>query len=322
MARYRLHGVGIRAPLPLGEALDDQRVPPGPPELDIELGAPSPVGTELPPGVPLLDLVVDGRRIHGATLADGVATLRIPALCDFAVDLASGRVVCTPDPVATAGQLVLLVRGSLLAFHLGLRHQCVLHASVVEVAPDGTALAFVAGSGMGKSTLAGLLCGEGGRFVADDLLRLNGGTPPGWVGTSAELRLRPAATGVLHATPTLWPARQTVDGRTATDPPRTANQSGAIAAVVVPFPTRDSGQLTVQRLDAMDAVMLLARFPRLERWLDPGVLEAQLDGIARLAETVPVFSASVPWGPPFPPSVVPDLLAAVGTPGPVGTDRR
>lgn len=296
MTDYRLHGVGLRTTLDLGAPDDGGAAP----DVTVTVGPPRAVSFEAPDGELLVELVVGERRIHtGVRHADGFV-LRVHGLCDFECDRALASVTCIPDPSASAEQLTLLVRGSFLAFWLGLRGACALHASAVEVDADGSALAMVAGSGMGKSTLAAVLCAAGSRFVSDDLVRLDGGVPPRWVGCSAELRLRPGATAVLDAVDGAWPARRTVDGRLAVRPPRSGHEAGALAAVVVPSPRHDGGPFELVPLSPMDATLQLAAFPRLARWSDRAVLEAQLHGVTRLAESVPVLRARIPWGPPFP----------------------
>ncbi|MHB8682277.1 MAG: hypothetical protein ACYDA2_09320 [Acidimicrobiales bacterium] len=308
MGDHELHGVRFRTPLELGAPVDGTVQP----ELTLSVEDPRPIGFDLPVGEVVLDLVVGDRRIHSGAVEGHRAVLRIPELCEFVVDRDTGEGRCTPDPRASDEQLVLLVRGSLVAFLLGLSGACVLHASVVEIADDGTAVAFVAGSGMGKSTMAALLCGAGGRLVSDDLLRLDDATPPRWVGRSAELRLRPAATGLVPEDGSAWATRPTIDGRVASSPPRTASDHGALAAVVVPVPSRTDHEVSARRIPAVEATMLLACFPRLERWLSPAVLEANFDGVSRLASAVPVHRVSVPWGPPFSPTVATDVLDRVG----------
>lgn len=311
MTDYRLQGVGLRTTLDLG--------PPSPglsaPDCTIDVGAPRPVGPEAPAGEPLLELVVEGRRIHSATRQGEGIVLRVHGLCDFECDHDLARVQVVPDPAASPAQLALLVRGTFVAFWLGLHGACVLHASTVEIEADGSAVAIVAGSGMGKSTLAALLCASGGRFVSDDLVRLDDGVPPRWVGHSAELRLRPGATSLLDSVGGTWPTRPTVDDRLAVDPPRSTHEDGPLAVVIVPAPRHDGGPLEIERLDAVDAAVALAAFPRLAHWRERGVLETQLHGLARLAESVPVLRARVPWGPPFAAGLGAHLLDAAGLRG-------
>lgn len=308
MKDYRLHGVGLRTTLDLGAPADAGT----PPDVTITVGRPRAVPLEAPEGEILVELVVGERRIHSGTRHEDGVVLRVHGLCDFVCDPALSAVTCIPDPSASAEQLTLLVRGSFLAFWLGLHGACALHASAVEVGDDGAAVAMVAGSGMGKSTLAAVLCAAGNRFVSDDLVRLDDGVPPRWVGCSAELRLRPGAAAVLDSVDGAWPARRTVDGRLAVGPPRSAHEDGPLAAVVVPSPRHDNGPLELVPLTPMEATLQLAAFPRLARWRDRAALEAQLHGVTRLAESVPVLRARIPWGPPFPADHGRRLLEGLG----------
>ncbi len=67
----------------------------------------------------------------------------------------------------------VLVGGTVLSYLLMLRAETVLHASAVDV--GGRAVGFVGSSGMGKTTLATLMCRDGGLLVTDDVLRLRRG---------------------------------------------------------------------------------------------------------------------------------------------------
>ncbi|MGH9307268.1 MAG: hypothetical protein ACRD0I_10380, partial [Acidimicrobiales bacterium] len=265
-----------------------------------------------PAGEILVELPVDGpRALTGVRTPHGYV-LRVHGMCDFMVDLDLGAIECRPEPEAEAAYLPLFLGGSVLAFVLGLKGECVLHASTVEVGNDGSAVAFVGAAGVGKSTMAGLACASGARFVADDLLRLSPGPRPGWIGGAAELRLRPNSMGAVDPTGRGWATRATVDGRVATTPPRSAAASGPLSAIVLPCPSRSAPFTTVERLSPADALLALTRFPRLTVWRCPQALEAQFDGTWRLARSVPVYLATVPWGPPFPDGLGLELLSLIG----------
>jgi hypothetical protein len=227
------------------------------------------------------------------------------------VDRSLGKVDCHALESASPELLSLLVRGALIAFVLGLGGDCVLHASVVE--SDAGSVAFVGGSGMGKSTLAALACRDGARFVSDDLLRLNAEPHPSWVGCSSELRLRPAAAPLAAGEEKAWSARATVDDRVAVRPPGPRSPTGLIGAVVLPAPTRSEPELEVTRVDPFDAAFALSAYPRL-MWTSRDVLATQFEGVARLAQAVPVYLASVPWGPPFASGLGARILAEVLSP--------
>jgi len=314
---HRLHGLRISSVLPLsgdrpaeragGIASAEARI-----DIDLRLEPASAVGPEPPPGDLLVSFSVEDVPIYSAAAEGDTARLRIHGLCEFEVE-SEGRVAwCRPAPDAPLGQLALVGRGAFLAFWLGLRGECVLHASAVE--HGGKALAFVGGSGMGKSTLAGWACSVGARFVSDDLLRLDGSEVPRWVGCSPELRLRPSAETLVAGHRDQWQVQPSADGRLAGLPPLAgeADEAGSpIRAVVVPRPSREAGELVVERLDPVDAVLGLARFPRLEGWRHPRAIEAQLDGAARLARAAAVHVATIPWGPPFPATTIEELMRQV-----------
>lgn len=72
------------------------------------------------------------------------------------------------DPITTVEErtLRLFVLGPALAIVLHQRGYLVLHASATEL--HGHAVAFLGGSGWGKSTMAAVLHGRGHNFLADD----------------------------------------------------------------------------------------------------------------------------------------------------------
>jgi hypothetical protein len=300
--RYLLHGLTIGSDIELGTPLT------GMAPVDVSLTRSTieaPVGTDAPPGDLMARLTLGDAHLYSGVDNGTAYVLRIHGLCDFVVSRSLDAVTCYSVDSVEGELLSLLVRGALIAFVLGLRGDCVLHASVVET--DDGSVAFVGGSGMGKSTLAALTCRDGARFVSDDLLRLNGDAPPSWVGHSSELRLRAGAAPMAEST---WGARLTVDDRTAVRPTGSTASTGRIGAVVVPAPTRERPALELTRIDPFDAAFVLSAFPRL-MWTSPKELATQFDGVTRLAQAVPVFRASVPWGPPFAENLGAQLLSGV-----------
>jgi len=301
MSAQRLHGLVVRSPLPLAHESATGQV-----DLEVRLADPATIGTEPPPGDLLASFSIGDVAIYSAAGEGDVARLRVHGLCEFEMDGDRSIAWCRPDPAADLGQVALVTRGAFLAFWLGLRGEYVLHASAVEY--GGRSVVFVGTSGMGKSTLAAWACAAGARFVSDDLLRVDGGQVPCWVGRSPELRIRPGAEELLEGRRTQWHVRTSADGRQAARPPVAAKPRSPIDAVVVPRPDKAIRELAVERVDPVDAVLWLARFPRLEGWRLRQAVEAQLDGAARLARAVPVCLARIPWGPPFPQSIAEDLL--------------
>ena len=303
-AVQRLHGVAVRSALALTREVAD-----GPADLELLVGPPVEVGGEPPEGERLVSFVLGDTPVYSAARRDEVLVLRVHGFCEFELDAALGRAVCRPDASAGLGAVSLVARGAFLAFWLGLRGDCVLHASAVE--HRGSAVVFLGGSGMGKSTLAGWACSAGARFISDDLLRLGLADGPRWVGRSPELRLRPSAGDLVVPHRRRWAVGASDDGRITALPPVAPAEDGPIDAVVVPAPSRTATGVSVTRLDPLEAALWISRFPRLEGWRLPAAVEVQLEGATRLADQVPVYLATVPWGPPFYADTVQSLLELV-----------
>src|SRR5699024_9204396 len=176
------------------------------------------------------------------------------------------------------------------------------------------ALAFVGSSGMGKSTMATLLCASGARLITDDALRLDlVSSPPRCHLGGTALRLRKAA-GDLSALFSAAPAqRLTGDGRDALTMTPAEADLMPLAGIVIPMPQHGSDlpRPVVTRLDPKQAVLALLQFPRIVSWEDAAVLDRQLQEIGRIVEDVPVHAAALPWGPPFSPTLAEDLLEAL-----------
>ncbi|HLX87107.1 MAG TPA: hypothetical protein VKR22_01395 [Acidimicrobiales bacterium] len=306
---YELFGLRVRSALALGRHHHGAARVGSEVDVELSLAAARPVPDVPPPGDVVVDFRVEGQPVYCAADDGDVLTLRVHGLCDFELERSLHRAQCRADPSADMGQVALVARGAFLAFWLGRQGHSVLHGSAVEV--DGRGVAFIGGSGAGKSTLAGWACAAGARFVTDDLLRLDGSPVPRWVGRAPELRLRDGAAELVRGREDTWAVATSCDGRVASVPPPAAGQGGPIAAVVVPNPDRRAAAVTVERLGAVDAVLAVSSFPRLEGWCWAPAQEAQLDGATRLADAVPVYLATVPWGPPFDVAVMDDLLDCV-----------
>lgn len=268
--------------------------------------------------------IVEGRLLQGVRTEErmlystverpgGDVLLRLHGTADFEIAADRRTVRAWTDPGCDPEMLAILAAGNLLATVLGLRGETVLHASAVD--RGGFAVAFVAHSGRGKSTLAALACAQGARFVTDDLLRmtfdesgvrcLRGSTENRLRRDVADLTERWAAVGT----------RRSVDGRVVWTPPRSPCSSSALRAVVLPELTREHDRLDLQRLSPGTAVVELTRHPRILGWCDPDVLRSTFSNLATLVRHVPVFRATIPWGPPFAEEMIEELLAGVGMPG-------
>ncbi|GAB3811857.1 hypothetical protein GCM10028820_03800 [Tessaracoccus terricola] len=305
----RLYGLSVRSELPLHQ---DRVLPDDSPvDLEIVMGPSAPRTEDPPPGRVLLHLQVD-RQYYTASETEADYLLRFYSTCDVHVskDLRRAEVRLYPD--ADPDIAAVLAGGTVLAFILSMRGDAVLHASAVQV--GDSAVAFVGGSGMGKSTSATLMCADGARLITDDLLVLDlDATPPTCALGATELRLRKSA-GELSDRFASTPGRRvTGDARDALAAAPSLTESLPLRAIIIPAPDRSGRTVAqIEQRDPMTSFLLLSRFPRLLGWEDERVLERHFQQLGDLIEKVPVFIARLPWGPPFPDDVAAQIRTAVG----------
>ena len=245
------------------------------------------------------------RRWYTATESVDGYLLRIHQTCDVFVDLNEATLSCLPEHSAGPEVVALLVGGTGLAFLLGLQGSLVLHASAVQMA--GGAVAFAGLAGMGKSTLAALVCSSGGRLISDDALRIevNGGARC-YRGTSS-LRLRPAAYSVIALHPHLTAGTSPDDRQTLKPTP--SEPECHLSAVVIPNLTRGAPRVVARRIDPAEAVYRLSPFLRIAKWCRPDLVSHHFRQLGELAARVPIFVLTVPWIPPFTSGLVSELGA-------------
>jgi hypothetical protein len=237
--------------------------------------------------------------------------LRFEGLCDFDVSCDLAEVTWKVVPGAEVGWVSVLAAGALLAFRLIMAGHLVLHASAVHA--RGRSLAFVGASGMGKSTMATLMCAGGATMLTDDIARIDLDGARAMLSPGAvESRLRPAAMPLKELFSVPGAMRATSDGRSAMSLPGWTNGPVALDAVVVPLPSREQAELTLTSVNPAHALILLSNFPRLPGWVDTAVLTNQFHQLADLVERVPVYTAVVPWGPPFATETGTQLLKHLG----------
>lgn len=313
---YRAHGLVICSEVELG--LPTGALAAATPDLILRCGAERAIPVEDPPGSRLATLTGRDGTVRYSLARDREQTvLRYPGLCEFVGDPELADVTVHRHPGRDSGLIPILAAGALVAVHLKLRHELVLHASAVQ--RNGQALAFVGASGMGKSTLAALLCSNGCELVTDDVLRVDLTAPVARVDPGGiESRLRVNARPLADAAPS-GAVRRTADGRLALRPRACANEPLPLAACVVPLPTRKSVDVAVRRLRTAPALLRMLQFPRIVGWSEPISTADEFQALADLVERIPVFEASVPWGPPFRPQVASGLLEAIVG---VGADQR
>lgn len=216
----------------------------------------------------------------------------------FTSDLRSATIHGAPGK---ADILPLLLGSSVPTWWLNLRGEPVLHASAVAM--GDRAVAFMGASGMGKSTLATLLCAHGARLITDDALRLvREGDDFRCHYGPGELRLRPAA-AALAGQFAPEQADFSADGRTTLRLPSPTQKLLRLAAIFIPQPSREVKELRIERLSLVQASFHLNGFTRVIGWQVEGPLRRQFEWFGELARCVPVAKLTVPWGPPFAPGL-------------------
>lgn len=319
LTAYSLHGYVLETDVPLpgyppapagsaavaGDVLRLVHCPPRPPDRTLE------------PGEVLAELVDPARRqVYRFTRSAEELVLRFGSTADVVTDPLLRSGVARAWPGVDPAVLSVLVPGTVLAARLILDGRLALHASAFQV--GSCAVAVVGGSGMGKSTLGALAVLAGHPLVSDDVLRvdLDGDPVVVWPG-AAESRLRRSARDVVPHFAASGTVRTTADGRTAVAGAQpvgaTPDPAAAmpLACCVVPFPRRDVTAVSLRRLGAFEALRRLSGFPRVLGWRDTVTSAQQFHLLADLCERVPVVEAAVPWGPPFDPDVIPQLVAAL-----------
>lgn len=244
---------------------------------------------------------------------DGGYTMRYRDAVDFDIDknLSTVTVRVVPDtaaqPMRNADLAEMLLVGSVPSFILSMKGDLVLHASAI--AHEDAVIAFVGRSGQGKSTMAALMCAAGHPLVSDDVLRLAAVDSGYRCSLGSEgLRLRKLADEIAERFAVAPVQNGSKDGRTLLEPAGLAKDGLPLTAIVIPFPTRERESLELRQLPAADAGLMLLSYPRLLGWEDAEVLSRQFEQTMALSEQVPVFTAQVPWGPPFAEDLPADLV--------------
>jgi hypothetical protein len=119
------------------------------------------------PGAPYHRWEMDGGEVWAEFhRSDGAVIIRFPDLADFCLPGGDGDPLCWPVPGLTDDTREHIFINQVLPLLRGRSGRLALHASAVAI--EGRAIAFVAGSRRGKSTLATAFAAGGFPFLADD----------------------------------------------------------------------------------------------------------------------------------------------------------
>jgi hypothetical protein len=296
MHLYRLQGCTVASDLQFYLPPADRRLVP---DLTLRRST-EPIDLSWKPEEPdLLARAIDDRRAIRYVLARTPAgyRFRFADLCDFDISADLAKATWTLAPGGDPGVVSVVASGTLMAFRLIMSGHLVLHASAVHT--HGRGLAFIGASGMGKSTMASLMCADGAALITDDVACVTFDGDKALVMPGAiESRLRPAAIQLaeLFTSPT---TRLTSDGRIAVSLPRCGDDAVPLDAIVVPIPSPEKEKLELTALTGAQSLILLSQFPRIPGWVDGEGLSRQFTQLGALVERVPAYVAAVPWGPPF-----------------------
>ena len=302
---WLLHGLRIRSALPLAAV----SVPEGVVDVELTWAPDSVIARSVPAGRLLL------RQDNGEALVlvmaevDDGYLLRVPGFCEFTIDRYARSVTAQADTTAGRPFAVILASGLLVAVLLQLRRELVLHASAVECA--GSAIAFVAPSGGGTSTIAAALCSVGAWLVSDDLLRVEMGDDVICHPGGPCVRIRPGSESVLALFTDPPDTAPTADARVST---ALRSITGTVPLNALCLLRRSlAGDLTARRIAADEATLRLAACPRVPGWSDPSHRRWQFHAHSTLATRCAVFELNVPWGNPVDPSLGRTLLDVLGS---------
>jgi hypothetical protein len=213
-----------------------------------------------------------------------------------------GRHVISPDgrrvrsvlPRVAPWRWQRLLFAQVLPLATSLQGLGVFHASAVAV--EGTALAFIATSGTGKTSLAVHLVDRGAALLTDDVLALEGG------GRKVLAHHGAAFAGVAQAeldavSPVARRQLGAVAGKTdkVLVTPHVSQTSVSLRAVYFLRRTSKPGAIVIARSDPPDPLLLLsANF--ISYVPDPSHLRSHLDLCAQIAETAGVYRVEIPVG--------------------------
>jgi hypothetical protein len=229
-------------------------------------------------------LLPDGTRSTEFYRVDSGYLLRFPGLADFEVSADGLAVRCRPTPETSDATSQHLFINQVLPLVLGRLGKMVVHASAVV--SDGAALAFVAESSRGKSTLAASFATTGSPLLTDESVVLDERESGYWVAPG-------------HPSVRLWD-----------DSEQALIAAGAEAAPALPFTSKrrllaahelrfsdrsvplrrvyflgdgSADRVTIERMDATDVLIELVKASFLLNMDDKLRLASHFDEVARLA---------------------------------------
>jgi hypothetical protein len=142
--------------------------------------------------------------------------------------------------------------------------------------------------------------------LTDDVLTVRPGPPPECPGGANELRMRPSAAALFDGLD-VRSRRTTHDGRVAIEASEPVHGSRPLSAIIFPVPSREAPDLEVLEMPAVAALVSLLASPRVIGWTSRDVAGRDFSVLGRVVDAVPVYRLTIPWGPPFDPSLAREI---------------
>lgn len=305
---YEFYGLRVRSDIVLPAPISQNLLPPY--DIEVQFSQGESVPTHPPAGGLLAKLDHGDKPLYTLTDTGDGYILSFPQTCEFWISYNLRQVDVRLFPGVHPDTAGILLINSVPSCILTLKGKQILHASAVEM--GGRALAFLGSSGMGKSTLAALLCAMGAQLITDDLLRLqpNGKAFHCFPGTG-EIRLRKGDQTLAEKfSETL--REDSPDGHRITLKLYSSQSMPPLSAMVIPRPSPHCKALRLERLPPSRAIPYLMAYSKVQELQQREYIQRRLYSSAQIASTVPIFEAELPWGIPSLQEIAPSLIRGVG----------
>jgi hypothetical protein len=72
-----------------------------------------------------------------------------------------------------------------------------------------------------------------------------------------------------------------------------------LGAIVIPHLSRSCHALKLEQIPQSRSLLYLMAYPRIQESAQKKYLQRRLNFLGRIAASIPIFEAEIPWGPPF-----------------------